>query len=158
MSLHNDVCGLFIGVLPSSNIFGHIRMGPTCDSVHSWELHSEAPLGDQAASSMTWHPTQLYYPDTEWTNIDPILAMPITRLGSDIYQCRKSLLSLGSDSNSRPSARGACALPIRPLRPGSYWCRLTWTHVVPVARWHFKGLLARLLYSTEHMWHRQYCV
>ena len=44
-----------------------------CDSVHSW------PLGEQAASTMTWYPTQSHYHDPEPC---PII---IVWLGSDKY-------------------------------------------------------------------------
>ena len=41
----------------------------TSESVQSWRLNnnSAAPLGNQAASTMTWFPTQSYYPGTEPT-------------------------------------------------------------------------------------------
>ena len=58
----------------------------TCDSIESWRLHSVAPLGDQAASTMSWYPTQLYYPETGPTSPCPILIMPSTWLWSDMYK------------------------------------------------------------------------
>ena len=36
-----------------------------CDRAHSWQLYSAAPLGNQAAGTMTQYSTQLPYPDTE---------------------------------------------------------------------------------------------
>ena len=59
---------------------------PTCDSVHSRRVYSAALLGDQAASTRTWYPTQPHYPDTEPTNPFLILIMPSVRLGSNEYQ------------------------------------------------------------------------
>ena len=38
---------------------------PTGDSVHSWQLYSAAPLGDQSASTMSRYPSQSHYPDTD---------------------------------------------------------------------------------------------
>ena len=38
---------------------------PTCDSVHTWWVY---PLGDHNTSTMTWYPTQSYYPETEPTS------------------------------------------------------------------------------------------
>ena len=52
---------------------------PTCDSAHSWQLHSPTPLGNKAASTMTGKnrfPTQSHYPDTEPTSPSSILIMP----------------------------------------------------------------------------------
>ena len=34
----------------------------TCDSAHSWQPYTDAPLGNQAANIMTQHPTQSHYP------------------------------------------------------------------------------------------------
>ena len=42
----------------------------------SWyDLHSAAPLGNQAGRTMTWYPTQSHYSDTEPTSSCPILIM-----------------------------------------------------------------------------------
>ena len=41
------------------------------DSTHSWRLYSAASLGNQAASIITYYPTQSHYPDT-----DPSLPYP----------------------------------------------------------------------------------
>ena len=57
-----------------------------CDSVQSWQLSSAAPLGDQANSTMTWHPTQSNYPDTEATSPYPLLIMPSACLETKLYQ------------------------------------------------------------------------
>ena len=67
---------------------------PTFDSLLSWRLHSAAPLGSHAVSTMTWYPTQSHYPDTEQISPCPILIMPSTWLGSDMYQFVKSLIWL----------------------------------------------------------------
>ena len=47
-----------------------------CDSVHSWQFSSAAPLENQATSTMSRYPTQLHYPDIELTSGCPILIMP----------------------------------------------------------------------------------
>ena len=44
---------------------------------------SVAPLGNQAASTMIWYPTQSHYPDTEPTNLCLTLIMRGTWQGSD---------------------------------------------------------------------------
>ena len=44
-----------------------------CDSTHSWRLYSDAPLGDQAARTMTWYPTQSLYLDTEPTSLCSVI-------------------------------------------------------------------------------------
>ena len=58
----------------------------TCDSAHSWWLYSAVPLVDQAIITMTWYPTQSYYPDTEPTSHCPILIMLSAWLGSSKYR------------------------------------------------------------------------
>ena len=57
---------------------------PTCDSAHSYQLHTAAPLREQSIGALTRYPTQSYYPDTELTSPRPTLAMLSARLGSDI--------------------------------------------------------------------------
>ena len=47
------------------------------------ELHSAAPLGDQATGTITQYLAQSHYPDIVLTRACRILAMPRTRLGSD---------------------------------------------------------------------------
>ena len=64
------------------------------DNVHSWTLYSAAPLGNQAASTMTRYPTQTYSPDTEPTSPLLILIIPDTWLGSN----KDQFLSLWFDS------------------------------------------------------------
>ena len=59
---------------------------PTCGSAHSWWLYSAAPLGNQAACTITQYPTQLHYPNIELTNPFPVLLIPSATLGSDKYQ------------------------------------------------------------------------
>ena len=59
---------------------------PTCDIAHLSWLYSAIPQGDQAASTITWYPTQSNYPDTEPASHCPILITPCTWLGSDKYQ------------------------------------------------------------------------
>ena len=70
---HRAAIGLFVVALYPKVI--SLRV-PTCDSAHSWRLHSVAPPG-QTVSSMTRYPTQSHYPDTEPTSLYPILMMPI---------------------------------------------------------------------------------
>ena len=63
----------------------------TCGSVRSWRLYSAAPLGNQAANTVTCYPTQSHYPETEPNSYCPILIKPsaninfkaigLTRLG-----------------------------------------------------------------------------
>ena len=71
---------LFYVLATSKVISGGV---PTCDSVHSWQLYSAASL---ATGSITYYPTQSHYPDTERTNLCPILIMLSDRLGSNKYQ------------------------------------------------------------------------
>ena len=66
----------------------------------------------QVAGIITRCPTQSH-PDTELTNPCPILVMLNARLDDATYQFYKSSLWFSWDSNSRPSSREACALPIR---------------------------------------------
>ena len=72
-------CWSFYTLATSQDISAWV---PTSDNVHSWQLHSATPQGDQAASCMTWYPTHSHYLHTEPTNICPILIMPNTWLGS----------------------------------------------------------------------------
>ena len=52
----------------------------TCDSAQSWQLYNVTPLGNQAASTMTQYPTQLYYSDKELTSPCPWLIAPSAKL------------------------------------------------------------------------------
>ena len=108
---------LFVGVLLLGNIKVLNRQVPTCNSLHSGWLYIAAPLGDQAAITVTRFPTQSNYPDTELARPCHILVMPNTRLGSDKYQLCKSMVCLNHDSISWPSAGETYALPIRSPRP-----------------------------------------
>ena len=55
------------------------------------DFDSNAPLGPQATSIITWYPTQSHYPNTVLTSPCPMLSMPSTSLGGDKYQFYKSL-------------------------------------------------------------------
>ena len=53
MLAHHDVVGWLLGfytLATSKVISGQIQI---CDSVHSWWLYSAAPLGDQAANTIS---------------------------------------------------------------------------------------------------------
>ena len=90
------------------------------DSEHSWWLYSAAILGNQAAGTMTWYPTQSHYPDTELTSVtSTILLIPGARLGRHKDKLYESFVWLNRESNSWSLARDARALPIRPPRPMS---------------------------------------
>ena len=88
----------------------------TCDSMHSWRLHSAVSLGDHATSNSSWYLTQSNYPDTEPTSPCPALMMPSAWLVSDMYQFKSFIwldqgLNLqGSDSpisqNGRQRSHG----------------------------------------------------
>ena len=71
-------------VLATSNFIS--GQPPTCDGVHSWWLHSAAPLGDQAASTMTWYLIQSHYPDTECARPCHTITILSIWPGSDKYQ------------------------------------------------------------------------
>ena len=45
----------------------------TVSKVRSWGRNSAASLGGSAASTMTWYPTQSYYPDPASTSPCPVL-------------------------------------------------------------------------------------
>ena len=81
---------LLFYVLATSKIISEWVL--TCDSVHSRWLCSAAALGNQAASTMTWYPTQSRYTGINPTS--PIPIMPSAWLGSDKYQFYKSLIWL----------------------------------------------------------------
>ena len=87
---------------------------PTCDSSHSWQLHSAVPLDNRAAGAMTQYPTQSHYPDIEQTSPCLILLMLNMCLGSDKYQFDKSLVWVDREPNSWAPTREACTLPIQP--------------------------------------------
>ena len=89
----------------------------TLDSVHWWWLYGAAPLEDHSASIMTWYPTQSHYPDTEPTSPCPILIIPSTRRGSNMYTFWKSVIWLDWESNSRTPELPHRFLPNLPLRP-----------------------------------------
>ena len=78
------VCLFLFYILATSEVIS--GWVPTCDSAHSWWLHSAASLGHQTAGTRTCYPTQSHYPDTEPTGPCPILIMPSARLGSDKYK------------------------------------------------------------------------
>ena len=102
----------------------------TCDSVHSWQLYSAVPLGDQVAS--TWPNTILsHYPDTEPTSPCPILIMPSAWLGSDKYQ----FLSHWSDSTSiwnpwSPKIGEGRSTPLA-IPSGTTFSEIIWKDVKP---------------------------
>ena len=79
---------------------------PTCDSAHSWQLYSVAPLGDQSTGTMTWYPTQLHYPDTRPTSPCPIPIMLSNWLGSQIYTFLSHWLNLTRVRISRSPKTG----------------------------------------------------
>ena len=82
--------GLFFYILATSKaISGRV---PTCDSVHSWQPYSAAPLGNQVVSTMTWYLTQLRFANTEQTNHCLILILPSTWIGSTQYEYYKWLV------------------------------------------------------------------
>ena len=57
------ICLLLFCILTTSKVIsGQV---PTCDSGHSWRLHTVAPLGNQIATTMIQFPTQSHYFDTE---------------------------------------------------------------------------------------------
>ena len=95
----------------SINLASYQERVPTC--VHSWRLYSAPPFGNQAASTMTWYPTQSHYPVTEPTSPCPILLMPSTKLGSNKYHFCKSLVWHDWESNSRSPA--GVFIPPRPF-------------------------------------------
>ena len=77
------ICSLLFYFLPTSKVISGWVL--TCNSARSSCLYSAAPLGEQAVSTMTWYPTQSYYPDTEPTSPCFILIMPSAWLWSDKY-------------------------------------------------------------------------
>ena len=81
--------GLFAVVLRPSNVKGSEYVA-TCDSVHSWRLYRPAPLGNQAASTMT----QSHYSDIGPTSPCTIPIMMSTRLGSDKHQFQSHYFNL----------------------------------------------------------------
>ena len=86
----------------------------TWDSVHSWWLYCAAPLGNQAANTMTWYPTKSHYPNIELTSHCIIVLLPNAMLGSDKYQFDKSLVWLDQQPNSPYTSHQVHALPIQP--------------------------------------------
>ena len=74
---------LFYILATSKVISGQVL---TYNSAHSWWLYSAASLENQGTNTMTWHPTQSHYPDSEPTNACPILIMLSTWIGSYKYQ------------------------------------------------------------------------
>ena len=78
------VCLLLLYILATSMVISWWIS--TCNSAHSWQLHSAASLGNQAIGTTTYHPTQSCYPDTEPTSACSMLIILSARLGSDKYQ------------------------------------------------------------------------
>ena len=99
-------------VLAISNIISEWTL--PCESAHTWQLYSAAPLGNQATTTMTQHPTQSHYPTTELTSPCPILLMSSARLGSNKYQFYKSLVWLDQEPNAPISHTRGHILPIWP--------------------------------------------
>ena len=89
---------LFYALATSKVISGPV---PICDSVPSLWLCSVTALGDQAARTRTWYPTQSHYPDTELTSPCPITVMPNAGLSSDKYQFCRCLVWLDQEINSQ---------------------------------------------------------
>ena len=84
----------------------------TCDRVHSWWLYSAAPLGNPTISTMTWYPTESYYPDVEPTSPCPSLIILSRWLGSDKYQ----LLIVGLTRHGWITRYPQTVFPLRTLR------------------------------------------
>ena len=63
----HQVCLLLSYILATSIVIS--AWAPTCDSEHSWQLHSAASLGHQAVDTMTCYPTQ--------SPIIPSLSQPV---------------------------------------------------------------------------------
>ena len=82
------VCSCFY-ILATSKVISKWEL--TCNSAHSWRLYSAAPLGNQAASTVTQFPTQSHYPNTEPTSPCLLLIMLSTQLRSNKYQFDNSL-------------------------------------------------------------------
>ena len=124
------VC-LIVGVLRPDNIDGQYQdyYRLVCDSAHSWRIYSAASLEHHVDNIITWYPTQSYYPDVVLISHCLILVMLSSRLSSDSYTFSMSLVSLGWDSNSQPSARGACALSIPPPRLVCWKAAFPQTHI-----------------------------
>ena len=81
---------------------GISRWAPTCDSAHSWQIHSAANaiLGNQATGTMTQYPTQSQYPDTELPSPCPMLLMSSARLGYEKFKFYESLVRFDWELNS----------------------------------------------------------
>ena len=65
--------------------------------------HSAVQLGDQAADTMIWYPTQSHYPDSVQTSPFSILLIQSGKLGSDKFKFGKPLAWLNHAPNSQPS-------------------------------------------------------
>ena len=111
--MDQSLCLLFYILTTSKDISGRV---PSCDSMHSSSLYCAASLRDQAISTMTWHPTQSHYPDTEPSSPCHILIMRSAWLGSDKFKFVKSLVWLDCGSNSQSSTHEAT------------WTRVLWFH------------------------------
>ena len=67
---------------------------PTWDSTQWWRLHSAAPQGDHATSTMIRYPTHSNHPATVQTNSFHILLLTSARLGSVKYDIYESVVWL----------------------------------------------------------------
>ena len=95
---------------------------PTCDSVSSWQLYSATSLTHQAASIMTFYPTQLHYPDPKPNSPCPMLIKLRPRLGSDNVNFKVIGLTRPGLKNCEVQIRTCdlCALHIRPAQLSSW--------------------------------------
>ena len=106
---------VFYIVATSTVILGWVL---TCNSAHSWRIYSPAPLGDQAASTMTWHLTLPHYPDIGPISPCHILIMMSAWLGSDKHK----LLSHRSYVGGQYASISKNGIRTRNSLGHSIWC------------------------------------
>ena len=75
----------------------------SCDSAQRSRLYSDATLGDQAASTTNWYPSQSIFPDTEPTSHCLILLKPSSWIAS--YKCQFFSHWLTRPGNELPISR-----------------------------------------------------
>ena len=97
-----DCCSCYwlgFPVLPTSQVIP--ERVPTVTVRTHGNFYNAAPLGGQAASIITWYPTQSYYCDTKLISPCLIQIMLNARLGTAKYQFDKSLVCDEAKTNNK---------------------------------------------------------
>ena len=112
------MCLLFY-VLATAKVISGRKL--TCKRPHWWWLYSTATLGNHGVVTMTWFPTQPYYPDTEVTNHCPPLFIRSVSLGNE--KCLFNKIESTKILNPEPCMGSLCSTDYSSIKLGYFWSK-----------------------------------